>query len=178
MIAGRLVWLRAREPADAAAFHAFNSDPETMRWWDRDYPPLPVDQQAERLRTVPSPSYDEPSFTIADRATGTVVGWCGLHHVSAEHRHGELGVMIGDPAFRGRGYGADATRTLCAFAFDRMNLARVTLVVFPENTRARQVYERLGFVTEGVQRNAHWKRGAWHDLVHMAVFPDTLRRDQ
>lgn len=175
MIEGELVALRAREPEDAAAYHAWHSDAETMRWWDRVYPPLPVDLQEERLRSVPSPSYAEPSFTITDRARGTAIGWCGLHHVSEVHRHAELGVLLGDPAYRGRGYGADATRTLCRFAFTRMNLARVTLVVFPENTGARRVYERVGFAVEGVQRNAHWKRGAWHDLVHMAVFPETLR---
>ena len=173
--AGELVALRAREPADAALFHAWNSDPETMRWWDRIYPPLPVDLQAARLRAAPPPSFDEASFTITDRATGTAIGWCGLFHCSPVHRHAELGVLVGDPAYRGRGYGADATRTLCRFAFGRLNLARVTLVVFPENTAARRVYERAGFVTEGVQRQAHWRHGAWHDLVHMAVFPDTLR---
>lgn len=175
MIEGELVALRAREPEDAAAYHAWHSDAETMRWWDRVYPPLPADLQAERLRGVPSPSYAEPSFTITDRATGAAIGWCGLHHVSEVHRHAELGVLIGEAAYRGRGYGTDATRTLCRFAFARMNLARVTLVVFPENTGARRAYERVGFAVEGVQRNAHWKRGAWHDLVHMAVFPDTLR---
>lgn len=175
MIAGELVGLRAREPEDAPLFHAWNSDPDTMRWWDRIYPPLAVALQAERLRTAPSPSYDEPSFTIVDLATGAAIGWCGLHHVSADHRHAELGVMVGDAGYRGRGYGADATRTLCRFAFDRMNLARVTLVIFPGNTGARRTYEHVGFVTEGVQRRAHWKRGEWHDLVHMAVFPETLR---
>ncbi|HVF04148.1 MAG TPA: GNAT family protein [Frankiaceae bacterium] len=175
MIPGELVGLRAREPEDAALFHAWNSDPETMLWWDRTYPPVPVPLQEERLRTVPSPSFDEPSFTITDLATGTAIGWCGLHHVSAEHRHAELGVMIGDAAYRGRGYGSDATRTLCRFAFDRMNLARVTLVVFAANAAARRAYEKAGFVEEGVQRRAAWKRGEWLDLVHMAVFTETLR---
>jgi RimJ/RimL family protein N-acetyltransferase len=69
----------------------------------------------------------------------------------------------------------DATRTLCRYAFSRLNLARVSLTVFPENAAARRVYDRLGFVAEGVQRQAFWKRGAWHDLLHLAVFPETLR---
>lgn len=171
---GDLVALRAREPEDAAYFSAWHSDEEAMRWWDRVYPPLPPELLARRLADA-RPSYDDPSFTITDKATGTPIGWCGLHHVSAVNRHGELGVLVGDPAYRGRGYGTDATRALCRFAFDRMGLVRVTLTVFPENAAARRVYDSLGFVAEGVQRQAQWKRGAWHDLVHMAVFPDTLR---
>ena len=173
--AGELVALRAREPGDAELMHAWQSDAETMTWWDRVYPPLPAEVLAQRFAAAPPPSFSEPSFMVTDRATGTAIGWCGLHRPSPEHRHAELAVLIGDKSYRGRGYGADATRTLCRFAFERMNLARVTLTVFPGNTTARRVYERLGFVEEGVQRRAFWKRGEWHDLVHMALFPDQFR---
>ena len=172
---GDLVALRAREPEDAPYLHAWQSDPETMTWWDRVYPPLPPDLLAPRLADAPPPSFAEPSFLVADRATGTPIGWCGLHHPSVVHRHAELAVLVGDPAYRGRGYGADATRTLCRFGFERMGLARITLTVFPGNVAARRTYERVGFVEEGLRRRAFWKRGAWHDLVHMAVFADTLR---
>ncbi|HWL38343.1 MAG TPA: GNAT family protein [Frankiaceae bacterium] len=172
--AGDLVALRAREPEDAPYLHAWQSDPETMRWWDRVYPPLPPELLAQRLASAPTPSYTEPSFILLDRATGTPIGWCGLHAVSARHRHAELAVFVGDAAYRGKGYGIDAVRTLCRFGFERMNLARVSLTVFPHNPAVR-TYERAGFAHEGLQRRAFWKRGEWHDLLHMAVFPDTLR---
>ena len=173
MILGDLVALRPREPEDAPFLHAWQSDPETMRW-DRIYPVLPVEALAERIVAAGPPSFDVPSFLVTDRATATPIGWCGLHHASGLHRDAELAVMIGDASYRGRGYGTDTVRTLCRFAFDRMNLVRVTLTVFPGNDGARRVYERLGFVAEGVQRRAFWKRGEWHDLVHMAVFRETL----
>lgn len=169
MIRGTLTGLRAREPEDAALLHAWHSDPDTMRWWDRVYPPLPADLLAARIAEAPSPSFAAPSFTIVDLETGTPIGWCGLHEPSPLHRHAPLGIFVGDPAYRGRGYGADALRTLCRFAFDVMGLVRVTLTVFPDNDAAIRLYERTGFVVEGVQRRAFWKRGAWHDLVHMAL---------
>lgn len=173
--AGELVALRAREPEDAELLHAWQSDPEVMRWWDRVYPPLPADLLAELIAAAPTPSFEHPSFVVVDRATGAAIGWCGLHHASPTHRHAELAVFVGSAEHRGRGYGTDATRTLCRFAFERMNLARVTLTVFPENAAARAVYAKVGFVEEGVQRRAFWKDGAWHDLVHMAIFRDALR---
>lgn len=172
---GELVSLRAREPEDAPYLHLWQSDPEVMRWWDRVYPPLPPDLLAQRIAEAPPPSFEHPSFLVADRATGEPIGWCGLHHPSATHRHAELAVMIGSASHRGRGYGTDTTRTLCRFAFDRMNLHRVTLTVFPGNAAARHVYAKLGFVEEGVRRRAFWKDGAWHDLVHMALLRDALR---
>jgi RimJ/RimL family protein N-acetyltransferase len=171
---GDLVALRAREPEDAVHAHRWNSDPETMRWWDSIYPPAAVEGYAARIGSQPL-SYDSVSFLVLDRATSAPIGWCGLFGTSQVHRHAELGVMIGEASYRGRGYGTDATRTLCRFGFDRMNLVRLSLTVFPQNVAARRVYERVGFVEEGVQRRAVWKRGEWHDFVHMAVFPETLR---
>lgn len=174
MESGALVSLRAREAADAPLLAAWQSDPETMRWWDRVYPVLPVDVLAERIAAERA-SYESPRFVVVARDTGDAIGVCGLHEPSPEHRHAELAMMIGAAAYRGRGYGTDATRTLCRFGFDRMNLVRIRLTVFPENTAGRRAYERVGFVEEGVQRQAVWRHGAWHDLVHMAVFRDTLR---
>lgn len=168
------VVLRAREPGDAALLVSWFSDAETMRWWDRVYPPLPAETMAARIAAAPALSFSDVSFMVCLADTGEAVGWGGLHHPSPEHRHCSLGVLIA-PGHRGHGLGEAATRALCRFAFDRMNLVRVSLTVFPGNDVARRVYERVGFAEEGVQRRAFWKRGEWHDLVHMAVFHDTIR---
>jgi len=165
------VALRAREPGDAEALVSWFADAETMRWWDRVYPPLPADVMAARIAAAPAMSFANPSFMVCRADTGEAVGWGGLHEPSPEHRHAGLGVLIA-PGQRGRGYGTEATRALCRFAFDRMNLVRVSLTVFPENVAARRVYERVGFVEEGVQRRAFYKRGEYHDLVHMALLRD------
>jgi RimJ/RimL family protein N-acetyltransferase len=172
---GELVTLRAREPADGETVHRWMSDPETMRWWDRTYPPLPPELFAARIAAAPPVSFDDPWFSVVTRDTGELIGLGGLIRPSREHRHAEPAVMVGEPAYRGRGYGTDATRTLCRFAFDRMNLVRVTLSVFPGNAAARRVYERVGFVEEGVRREAHYADGRYHDLVQMAVTRETLR---
>jgi len=175
--AGTLVALRAREPEDAERFVAWHSDPETMLWWDRTYPPVPVEAMAARIAGSGAPSFAEHLYSIVALDTGAHIGGCALFSVSAEHRHAALGMMIGDAAYRGRGYGTDAVRTLCQLAFERMNLVRVTLTVFPENVAGRRAYERCGFVEEGVQRRAAWKHGAWHDLVHMALLRDDHHAD-
>jgi RimJ/RimL family protein N-acetyltransferase len=171
---GERVTLRAREPDDGVALHRWMSDPETIRWWDRIYPPLPAELMSARLAAAPAMSFEQVWFSVVARDTGELIGLCGLIAPSREHRHAELAVMIGEPAYRGRGYGTDATRTLCRFAFDRMNLVRVSLSVFPGNVAGRRAYERVGFVEEGVRRQAYYRDGRYHDLVQMAVFPETL----
>ena len=46
-------------------------------------------------------------------------------------------------------------------------------MVFAFNARAYRVYEKVGFVKEGVLRNALRWEGQWHDAIVMSVLaPD------
>ena len=59
----------------------------------------------------------EVAFTIYERATGRAIGNCGLHEVDLANRRTVVGIMIGEPDARGRGYGTEAMRLLLDYAF-------------------------------------------------------------
>ena len=66
---------------------------------------------------------------------------------------GNLRCLFG-PEGRDRGLGTEAVRLLCAYAFDVVELDRLTLEVFEFNPRARRVYDKVGFVPTGVRPDA------------------------
>lgn len=70
---------------------------------------------------------------------------------------------------RGRGLGSEATRLIVGHAFEQVGPHRVQLEVYADNPRARRVYEKAGFVVEGIRREAALRGGAWVDDVLMAV---------
>jgi RimJ/RimL family protein N-acetyltransferase len=96
-----------------------------------------------------------------------------LHNGRPEDRHAELGIMIGEKEYWNRGYGTDAVGTLVRFAFEQMNLNKVTLGVFEFNERAQAVYQKLGFVVEGRAREDYYQDGRYWDIIRMSV----LRRE-
>jgi RimJ/RimL family protein N-acetyltransferase len=49
------------------------------------------------------------------------------------------------------------------------SLHRVGLGVYEWNTTALEVYEKIGLVTEGKDREALWYRGRWWDIIHMSM---------
>lgn len=169
MIDGALVRLRAREAGDLPYALRWFADPETCRWLLKPYGSGVYPAQTEPM------TFADPHFTVVDRATGAVVGTAGLVGTSPENRLARLYVVVGEPAYRGRGYGADTVRTLCRFGFDAMNLAKVELEVVADHTRAVALYERLGFVREVHRRRALWIEGAWRDEYLMGVLPGELR---
>jgi aminoglycoside 6'-N-acetyltransferase len=65
----------------------------------------------------------------------------------------ELGIGLFAPADRGRGHGADAIRTLVEHLFESEQAVRVQAGTRVDNVPMRRVFERLGFVEEGVMRD-------------------------
>ena len=64
----------------------------------------------------------------------------------------ELGIIVYDPADRGRGHGVEAVALLTEWLFERAGAARVQAGTAVGNLAMRRVLERLGFTCEGVMR--------------------------
>lgn len=71
------------------------------------------------------------------------------------------------PEHRGRGIGARLIDQTLSRAF-ATGFVRVELSVRADNWRAVRLYEKVGFVREGVLRDAVFVDGEFHDTVAMA----------
>lgn len=109
----------------------------------------------------------DPGFIAVVR--GEVVGWCDIsRHDRLIHAHrGTLGMGI-VPSYRGRGLGLrliNATLTQAR----KVGFVRVELSVHADNARAIALYDKVGFVREGVQSDAIYIDGQYGDTIMMAI---------
>lgn len=99
-----------------------------------------------------------------------VIGWCDispLKHEGFKHR-GALGMGI-HKRYRRSGIGQRLiTRTIQKAK--EGGLERIELEVFASNVPAIKLYEKMGFVTEAVKKNARKIDGNYDDLVEMVLF--------
>mgnify|MGYP000294716975 CR=1 FL=1 len=109
------------------------------------------------------------SFTIYERATGRPIGNCGLHGVDWPNRSTTVGIMIGEPDARGRGYGTEAMRLLLDYAFTVLGLHSAMLNVYEFNPVARRSYEKVGFREIGRRRESRRFNGRFWDEIHMDI---------
>lgn len=98
-----------------------------------------------------------------------VVGWCDVlpTHGEARAHVGTLGIGL-IPQARRMGIGAKLIEAALAKAW-RKGFSRVELTVRTDNANAKALYERLGFVLEGVNRNAFFVDGNFYDTYSMAL---------
>jgi RimJ/RimL family protein N-acetyltransferase len=112
-------------------------------------------------------SNGNPDFVAL--ADGEVIGWCDIRrHFFPTHAHrGTLGMGI-LPAYRSRGLGRRLIEAALAKARE-IGLTRVELSVHADNARAIALYKKVGFLTEGVVRDAICIDGEYRDAINMSL---------
>lgn len=108
-------------------------------------------------------------FAIRKLFEPQIIGFVVFKNIQQIHRSTEIGIRIGVEAERGKGYGKRALELALNYAWNHLNLHRVSLTVFGHNTRAIAAYRAAGFVEEGRLRDAAYIDGEWVDVIPMAV---------
>ena len=168
MIHGQLVNFRHAERADIPTFVSWFNSPATRAYLLYNQPMSLIEEERWFDTLLNDPQRYKNFYCIESRASGVLVGTCGLHHVDDVARWVEFGIVIG-PAHQNQGFGSDAVATLLRWCFDTLNLNRVQLGVHADNARAIKVYERCGFALEGTRRQTAYRDGHYVDMHMMAI---------
>jgi len=154
----------------------------TARWINGDYisdvmgvlPALPLAQQydwfdklkGDRSRFV---------FAICMKEDGRHIGNAALGNIDYISRHTMFSIFIADHVDRAKGAGAEATELLLGFAFNRLNLNKVYLRTSARFEAAIKMYEKIGFVKEGVLRQHYYANGVYEDKAIYSILKSEFR---
>ena len=108
-------------------------------------------------------------FNIRRLEDDRLLGFIGLSDIQPNHGDCWVGIGIGESDCWGKGYGTDAMRLALRYAFQELNLQRVSLDVFVHNRRAVRSYEKAGFKPEGVERQLVARDGQRLDVLVMGI---------
>lgn len=104
-------------------------------------------------------------FTILAREDDHLIGKALIEYVDWTNGNGYIRLGIGEPDFRRRGYGSQALHMLLRYAFDELNLFRVTAVVPAYNEGALRLFQKFGFIDEVRRRDALFSDGQFWDVI-------------
>jgi len=173
-IRGDRVVLRPMSATDADSMWADAHDTEVNHFTGThaDF----TEEQIEAWCSTRAEQADRLDLAVTDPATGAWLGEVVINEWDPDNRSCSFRIALSAGA-RDRGVGTEATRLVVDHVFDQITdppVNRVSLEVYEFNPRALAVYERVGFVREGVLRDAlHWQ-GEFHDAIVMSM----LRRDR
>ena len=89
---------------------------------------------------------------------------------------GDLGIMIGDKNYWGRGLSIDILRTLSIYAFDRLKARKLTAGAFSLNIPVIKAFRRLGFQQDACLRAQLAVEDGYCDHILLSCFAHELVR--
>ena len=145
-ITTRRLIIRPFTAADFEAIHTVWSDPEVMG----PVPSQAYDRQQSWARLGAKLSHQArhgfSKWAVAERASGTVLGECGLHYLDGGPDI-ELGYKLAR-AYWGQGLAAEAAQACLDWALAERP-ERVVAIVDPANTRSARILDKIGMVRDG-----------------------------
>lgn len=170
ILTGEKIVLRPITVDDAAAMFASLSDAESVRLTgtQQAFTFAQVQQYCQRVTQAD----DRADYAITRRADGTYVGEVVLNEIDWENRSASFRIALASQNLFGKGYGTEATRLMVDFGFRTLKLHRIELEVYDFNPRAQHVYEKVGFVREGLRRDVLLWNGRYQSAITMSILEE------
>lgn len=118
------------------------------------------------------------NLSICDNENGNVIGMTGLLNIDHFHKNAQFYITIGEKEYWGRKIPDEVIPLVLAHGFNELNLEKIYLWTINTNVKARKIYERNGFVLEGIMKKHYFCRGMYQDLYQHAILKDEWLKKQ
>jgi UDP-4-amino-4,6-dideoxy-N-acetyl-beta-L-altrosamine N-acetyltransferase len=169
-LSGETVFLRALSTEDVTPeYLRWVNDPEVTRGMVTGTYPSTL----ANLHHYVKAATEDPNtllFAICDKKNGQHIGNIKLDRFDYVSGTCELGLMIGNSDYHGKGIGREVCQLVTDYAFQRLNLRKISLTVYSNNEAAIRLYKRIGFVEEGCLKQHVYLNGHYIDKYWMSLF--------
>jgi RimJ/RimL family protein N-acetyltransferase len=166
---------------DAELVSKWTHDPEYLRALSTDIAkplsPAQVKKQYEEL-DKDAEKHTAFNFALRLKEDDRLIGFARLFRIEWTHGTGSLQIGLGDRNDRSKGYGTEALHMLLRYAFDEINLYRLTASTVEYNTGAIRFFERAGFAVEVRRRQAIQRDGKRWDAVLLGLLRAEWKREE
>lgn len=169
IVTPRLI-LRPAQAGDGAALHAAKTETlaQLKIWmpWAKDGQTVDDDEITVREAMAKFILREDIMIFAFERDGGRLVAGTGLHRFNWEARHFEIGYWV-RAAAQGQGYATEITNALVRYAFGALAAHRVHITHADGNGPSAAVIRKLGFVRDGVLRDAAYMPDKRHIDLHV-----------
>ena len=152
MIKGKNILLRKLSIEDASEeYLSWLNDYETVKYTESRH----VVHTMESLKdfiTVHANNDNNYCFAIIDIQTGKHIGNIKIGNIHHRYKYADIGFIIGDKNYWGKGIGTEAIQLCTEFAFKQLHLHRLYAGIYDLNIGSIKALEKVGFLLEGCEK--------------------------
>jgi RimJ/RimL family protein N-acetyltransferase len=172
MIAANQVKLRTKNITDAKDDYRWGRDAELARLDASRILEMSFRQfLSEFSFDLYYPMASRREFAV-ESPDGKHIGNCVFYNIDMPRGEAEVGIMIGERRYWGKGYGVAAINALLEHIFTTTSITRVHLKTLDWNVRAHRCFEKCGFTRVGhIEKNGH-------KFLHMELYRSQWQAEQ
>ena len=146
--------------------------PDLRPWMSWAYDDYSIHDTREFIRITRARWQEQTlfAFAVTDAKSGLVLGGCSLSHIHPVYQLCNLGYWVRSSR-RGQGIAGRAARLAARYAFEKVGLVRVEIVIAPQNKASLRVARKVGAHYEGILRNRMVVGQAVYDAAMYSLIP-------
>lgn len=164
---GKRVYLRPLSLRDIEGNYIdWLNDPEVNRYNGHHGFPFTVIQAKEYISRASSDTLVLAAVLVKDDIH---IGNIALQNISFINQSAEFAILFGEKRYWGQGYAKEAALLLIGHGYETLNLRRISCGTSAENISMQRLAVSLGFVKEGIRREASYKNGHFVDIYEYGL---------
>ena len=104
-------------------------------------------------------------MAIIDKRNNKHIGNIKLSAIDEIHRRAELGILIGDKDYWGKGVATEAINLATNYCFSKLELHKVTAGAYKENLGSIKAFLKNGYCIEGERKEHFLMSYGWTSLI-------------
>lgn len=160
--------IRPLKKEDASLWQTWDVDPEVQAHMpEPKNEPQDISEQFEYITECEAD--EEGYYWSIETLDGATIGTVSLFEINSHHKTGDVGIVIGDKNYWGKGVATEVFGTLIPYAFENLDLERISAEVEAANIPMQKVFEKVGFKHDGTFERARLKNGNRIDVLHYSI---------
>lgn len=104
------------------------------------------------------------------------IGTASIYNIKMPHGTGEVGLMIGEKSLFHKNIGTDVVKSITEYAFNVLRLRKLTAGIYIVNKAAIKVFEKNGFILEGVLRKQWLYKNKYIDGLRFGLLKEIYNK--
>lgn len=109
-------------------------------------------------------------FAIIDKSSDKHIGNIKLGNIHPVHKYADIGLIIGEKNFWGKGIGTKSIQLVTDYAFNKLNLRKVIAGVYEYNIGSIRAFEKCGFKRAYVKKDTYFFEGNYIDAIVFELY--------
>jgi len=168
-ISGERVYLREMRVEDVSQqYYRWMNDPEVIQYLECRFYPNSMDALREYVSSI-TRDRNNIFLAICLKENNRHIGNIKLGPINWIHRFADVGLLIGEKDCWRQGYASEVIGCLVHYAFDVLNLHKLTAGCYAAQEASLKAFQKNGFQIEGNRKKQYICNGMYTDAVILGL---------